>query len=101
MEFNQPGEKSKYSGYFINDRKYLVGDQIRLRFQFDKPNEIWTKVTEKLLKEDPTLYKDKVRGNVFQNKTLVKNKEGVSIGDSWFSDLIVVPRFLRKHDFLI
>ena len=41
MQFNKLGEKSKYAGYFIQDRKYLVGDEVRLRFKFSKPNLIW------------------------------------------------------------
>ena len=101
MEFNQPNQTSKYSGYFIDDRKYLVGDQFRFRFKLAQKNKIWEKVTEQLLKEDESLYRDPINGNIFQNKSKTLNLTDKSIGTSWFSDLVVVPRYLKKEDFLL
>jgi hypothetical protein len=47
---NLPNVKSEYTGYFIDDRKYLVGDLMRFKFQFAQKNPLMNKLQkEKLL----------------------------------------------------
>ena len=48
---NFPNKKSDFLGYFINERNYLVGDTIKLKFKLNKENKNFKKEMKRLMKK--------------------------------------------------
>ena len=44
-------KKSKFSGFFLNERKYFVGDFVRFKFKFATANKAFVTLQEKLVEK--------------------------------------------------
>lgn len=42
---------SEFSGFFLNERKYFVGDFVRFKFRFSKENEVFDTIQKRLVKK--------------------------------------------------
>ena len=47
-----PEDESEFSGFFVNDRSYLVGDVLRLSFKFNPVDEDFKKESDRVLKNN-------------------------------------------------
>ena len=52
IDIDFPEDKSEFSGFFINDRSYLVGDFLRLSFKFNPVNDDFKKESDRVLKNN-------------------------------------------------
>lgn len=113
MDPNFPDKKSTYAGYFIQDRKYLVGDCLHFSFRRFQKNRVFKHVQDKILGEDQ---RSKGRsqhlsragnGHLYKNMSQATEQPDLSKKDfkevlksHWFTKLLPVPESISSENFL-
>ena len=56
-------------GFFVNDRKYIIGNEVRIRMKIAKANQLFQKMKIRLGESSESLYYDEINNEVYFNST--------------------------------
>lgn len=106
VDFEETNDPLEFTSTFIQDRKYFVGDMVKLSFEFSKFNPVWELTREALLDKYDFLERREDDGltDLFVKESMAEqvaaDQKDKPLHERWYAEAIGTPEYARELDAL-